>query len=72
MVAAWLKGRERDWANESSAEARLAYRLPGTNRLIRSGTSLGDEYGRLALMTIQPELAQSAVRLAAALNQILK
>jgi len=62
MVAAWSKGSVEDWATESLAQARLAYRLPGTDRLIQSGTKLGEDYCRFALPIIQLRLAQSAVR----------
>ncbi len=72
MAAAWLKGRVEDWATESLAEARLACRLPGTDRLIRSGTRLGEEYFQLTLPIIQLRLTQSAVRLAASINRIFK
>ena len=65
MAAAWSKGSVEDWATESLAEAKLAYCLPGTDRLIGSGTKLGEEYCRFALPIIQLRLAQSAVRLAA-------
>jgi len=72
MAAAWSKGSVEDWATESLAEARLAYCLPGTDRLIPSGTKLGEDYCRFALPIIQVRLAQSAVRLAATLNQIFR
>jgi len=72
MVAAWSKGSVEDWANESLQEARMAYCLPGTDRLIPSGTKLGEDYCRFALPIIQLRLAQSAVRVASTLNQIFK
>jgi hypothetical protein len=72
MAAAWSKGRPEDWATESLTEARLAYRLPGTDRLIPSGMKLGEDYCRFALPIIQRRLAQSAVRVASTLNQIFK
>jgi len=72
MAAAWSKGSVEDWATESLAEARLAYCLPGTGKLIPSGTKLGEEYYRFALPIIQLRLAQSAVRLAATINWILE
>lgn len=55
-----------------AAEARLAYRLPGTDRLMESGTKLGDEYCRVALPIIQRRLAQAGIRLALTLNRIFK
>jgi len=72
MSAAWVKGTVEDWTSESLKEAKLAYRLPGTDRLIPSGAKLGEEYCRLALPIIQLRLAQSAVRVASTLNEILR
>ena len=72
MASAWAKRNAEDWATESLAEARLAYRLPGTDRLIRSGTKLGEDYCRFALPIIQLRLAQSAVRVAFVLNRIFR
>jgi hypothetical protein len=54
------------------AEARLAYCLRGTDKLIPSGAKLGEEYCRFALLIIQLQLARSAVRVASTLNQIFK
>ena len=72
MAAAWSKGSVEEWATESLVEARRAYCLPGTDKLITSGTKLGEEYCRFALPIIQLRLAKSAVRLAVTLNQILR
>jgi hypothetical protein len=72
MAAAWSKGSIEDWATESLADAKLVYRLPGTDILIASGTKLGEDYCRFALPIIQWRLAQSAVRVAFALNRIFK
>ena len=69
-VQAWSKGGLEDWATESLAEARLAYRLPGTDRLMESGTKLGEEYCRFALPIIQRRLAQAGIRVAFTLNAI--
>jgi len=72
MAAAWTKGNVEDWATESLVEAKLAYCLPGTDKLIPSGANLGEDYCRFALPIIQQRLAKSAVRLASMLNQIFK
>lgn len=72
MTAEWSKGTVEDWANESLALARLAYRLPGTGTLIKSGTKLGEEYCWFALPIVQRRLAQAGVRLAWTLNEIFR
>ena len=72
MAAAWSKGTVEEWATESLADVKLAYCLPGTDRLIASGTKLGEDYCQSALPIIQLRLAQSAVRSAATLNQIFR
>ncbi len=72
MVGTWSEGSVDDWATESLTEAKLAYCLPGTDKLIRSGTKLGEEYCRFALPRIQLRLAQSAVRVASTLNRIFR
>jgi hypothetical protein len=69
-AAPWAKGTVEDWATESLAEARLAYCLPGTDKLIESGTKVGEEYCRFALPIIRLQLAKSAIRVASTLNQI--
>ncbi len=71
-VAAWSGGTVEDWATESLADARVAYRLPGTDELITPGTRLGDEYCRFAPRIIQRRLAQAGVRLAWSLNQVFR
>ncbi len=61
-----------DWATESLAEAKVAYCLPGTHRLIPSGAKLGEDYCQLALPIIQFQLARSAVRVAFTPNPIFR
>ena len=70
MAAAWSKGSVEDWATESLADAKLAYCVPGSDKLIPSGLKLGEDYCRSALPIIQLRLAQSAIRVASRLNQI--
>jgi hypothetical protein len=72
MVTEWSKGTPEDWANESLAVAKTAYRLPGKQVLIRPGAKLGNEYYRFALPVVQRQLAKAGVRLAYMLNEIFK
>jgi hypothetical protein len=72
MVAGWSKGTPRDWASESLGVAKIAYRLPGKQALIRPGTKLGNEYYRFALPVVQRQLAKAGVRLAYTLNEVFK
>ena len=72
MVAEWSKGNPEDWATESLADARLAYRTPGGDALVRSGAKLGNDYCNFALPIIRRQLAKSGVRVAATLNAIFK
>ncbi len=59
QVASWSRDAVEDWATESLADARLAYRLPGTDRLMESGTKLGEEYCRFAPPFIHRHLAKA-------------
>src|SRR5439155_23299903 len=40
----WNRGRIEDWADESLALGRRAYRVPGTDRSLRPGDMIGREY----------------------------
>ena len=71
-VATWSKGTPEDWATESLADARLAYRLPGSDEFIKPGAKLGEEYCRFALPIIQRRLEQAGMRLAATLNALFR
>ncbi len=71
-TAAWSKGTPRDWANESLSIAKSAYRLPGTQKLIKPGTKLSEDYYRFALPIIQLQLSKAGVRLAYVLNELFK
>jgi hypothetical protein len=68
----WLKGRIEDWADESLEIGRNAYQVPGQNRILRTGDSLGRDYERVNLPLVTDRVARSGVRLAALLNEILK
>jgi nuclease S1 len=67
----WLKGSIEDWANESLEVGRRAYLMPGTNRTLRTGDSLGREYERANLPLVTDRVARSGVRLASLLNEVL-
>ncbi len=71
-VAVWSRGTVEDWATESLADAKVAYRLPGSDGSIEPGARLGEEYCRTALPIIQRRLTQAGVRLAWILNQIFR
>jgi hypothetical protein len=72
MVAEWSKGNPEDWATESLADAKSAYRTPGDDALLRSGVKLGNDYCIFALPIIQRQPAKSGVRVAATLNAIFR
>ena len=67
----WLKGQIEDWADESLEVGRRAYRIPGTNSILRTGDSIGRDYERANVPLVTGRLARSGVRLAFLLNQIL-
>jgi hypothetical protein len=71
MVREWSRGTPEDWATESLLVAKSAYRLPGSQSIIRPGTNLGNAYYSFALPIIQRQLAKAGVRLAFVLNQVL-
>ncbi len=70
MVEEWSKGTPADWATESLAIAKEAYRIPGRQTLIRRGAKLGGDYVAFALPVIQRQLAKAAVRIAFVLNGV--
>jgi len=72
MVVEWSKGTPELWATESLNLAKTAYRIPGSQALIKPGTRLGSEYCREALPQIQLQLAKAAIRTAWMLNQIFQ
>jgi hypothetical protein len=71
MVVEWSKGTPEDWATETLLISKTAYRLPGSQTLIRPGTRLGAEYYSFALPIIQRQLAKAGIRTAFILNGIL-
>jgi nuclease S1 len=72
LVGRWAQGTVKDWANESLASARRAYRLPGTDAELRPGMKLGREYEDIHLPVARMRVKQSGVRLAAMLNEIFQ
>ncbi len=68
----WLKGRIEDWADESLAVGRGAYLVPGSQKMLRSGDTLGREYERVNLPLATDRLARSGLRLAMLLNDVFK
>ena len=68
----WKSGTVEDWANESLEIARTAYKIPGSNQLIRQGARLGRDYELVNLPLATKRVAQSGVRLAEVLNSIFE
>jgi hypothetical protein len=72
-VAEWSKANSvTDWATESLAIAKMAYRAPGSDQLLRPGTKLSEDYYRFALPIVQEQLAKAGFRVAAILNEIFR
>jgi nuclease S1 len=67
----WLRGRVEDWADESLEIGRRAYQVPGTGRTLRQGDEIGRDYIEPNARIAVERIAQSGVRLAAMLNEIL-
>jgi nuclease S1 len=72
LVQDWSKGTPEAWATESLELAKLAYRVPGTQQMIRPGANLQAPYSRFALPILQKQLAKAGIRTAAILNQIFQ
>jgi nuclease S1 len=68
----WLRGSLADWATESLEAAKVLYYLPGSQKLLKSGMILDQEYNQLALQIIHRQLARAGVRVAWILNQIFR
>jgi hypothetical protein len=69
---AWSRGLLADWATESLEAAKLLYRRPGLQDLLKPGTKLGEEYYRVALPIVRLQLARAGIRVAWMLNQIFR
>jgi hypothetical protein len=68
----WTRGRIEDWADESLTLGRRAYHDSATRRALRPGDEIGQGYIDANLPAARERLAQSGVRLAALLNEILE
>lgn len=68
----WCQGTVEDYATESLLAARGAYLVPGTSTLIQPGDLLGISYFEAALPVVERRLAQAAVRLSCALNEVFR
>lgn len=71
-VIEWSKGSLENWATESLEAAKMAYRLPGSQRAMESGTKLGEDYCQFALPIIKSQLAKAGMRVAVTLNAIFR
>jgi nuclease S1 len=67
----WPRGRLEDWADESLQIGKRAYLIPRTSRTLRPGDEIGRDYMEANLPIAVERIAQSGVRLAAMLNEIL-
>jgi len=68
----WSGGSVVDWANESFTLAQQAYKMPRQDRMLRSGDKLGQAYDDVFVGVARERVAQSGVRLAFLLNDVLK
>ena len=66
---ALMGGTVEDWATESLLAARAAYQIPGTDKRLKPGQKLGDEYLAIHLPVVRRRLAQAGMRLAWVLNE---
>jgi nuclease S1 len=69
--AAWAAGQVEDWATESLLAARAAYLIPGTDKRLKPGQKLGDDYQAVHLPVARERLCQGGVRLVSILNETL-
>jgi hypothetical protein len=67
----WSRGTVEDWAQESFLAARAAYKVPGTDKKIKSGEKLGQSYADAHLATLERRLTQAGFRIALELNAAL-
>jgi len=71
-VALWAKGTTEDWANESLAAAKLAYKPPGATEELKAGQKLDQPYLDFALPIARERLAKAGTRTATVLNDLFK
>ena len=63
-----MGGNPEDWATKSPLAARAAYQVAGTDKRMKSGQKLGEDYQALHLPVVGKRLAQAGLRLAMVLN----
>lgn len=68
----WTGGTPQNWADESLAAARAAYRMPGSDTPLKAGARLEEAYLDAHLPVVRERLARSSVRLAEILNATLR
>ena len=71
-AALWAKGTTEDWANESLAAAKLAYKPPGTDVELKAGQKLDQPYLDFALPIARERLARAGTRTASVLNDLFR
>ena len=64
-----MTGAVEDWATESLLAEREAYLIPRTDKRLKSGQKLGDEYQAKHLPVVRQRLCRAALRLAWVLNE---
>jgi hypothetical protein len=72
LATTWERGNAVDWANESLALARLAYRRPASATGLQPKDTLDESYAAFGASVARLRLAQAGVRLAWLLNTTLK
>ncbi len=68
QVEAWSKGTPADWATESLAAAKSAYKNAPSTDPLKKGAKLGQTYQNANLPVVERRLAMAGVRLAWILN----
>ncbi len=68
LSQSWCRGGPPEWADESLALARLAYRNPADQAELKKGAKLGQAYQDAYLPLAERRLAMAGVRLAWILN----
>jgi hypothetical protein len=68
----WCEGTVEDYATESLLAARNAYLVPGSSTFIQPGELLGGAYFEAARPVVVKRLAQAALRLSCALNDVFR
>jgi nuclease S1 len=66
---AWMGGAVEEWATESLLAARAAYQVPGTDKRLKSGQKLAEDYYNAQLPIARQPLGQAGLRFAWVLNE---